>query len=193
MCWSLSQKIIQDGALSITGAGATLSVISAAALISDPDLFIDNWSTVGEISPAQSMTLTAATGVLIRVGGMEARNADGEAADLQLIREHAVAAAPQHQARADVAREGQHRHGEGAQRGELELQVQVVAVGVFEARDGGLLRHVGAHRGHAREALQDAVRERRELLEGRADLEIKALDHEAHVDPAERHRVRLGA
>ncbi len=43
------------------------------------------WSKVGAISPAQSMTLLAHEGRLIRIGGMEARNADGDDADLHSL------------------------------------------------------------------------------------------------------------
>lgn len=43
------------------------------------------WSKVGAISAAQSMTLLAHQGRLIRVGGMEARNAEGQDADLHSL------------------------------------------------------------------------------------------------------------
>lgn len=43
------------------------------------------WSKVGAISPAQSMTLLAHEGRLIRIGGMEARNAEGDDADLHSL------------------------------------------------------------------------------------------------------------
>ena len=49
------------------------------------DLETGTWARLGEIAKAQSVTLVAHEGTLIRVGGMQARNAEGTDADLHSV------------------------------------------------------------------------------------------------------------
>jgi hypothetical protein len=99
-----------------------------------------------------------------------------------------VAADPQDQAGADQAGEAEHGHGEGALGGEAELEVEVGLVALLEAAHQRGLGRVGAGGADAGVALEHAVGQAGEHLEGDADERVEAADDVDGVGGAEGDR-----